>query len=231
MVRRELIRVVLVHDGWPNGVGLRQVIDKTDDMRVVAACGGADAVAAVQRHRAQVVLLDMRVLDLDGPALLRALRDQPRPPSVAMLTPTDGDDLATQVTAALRAGAQGFLEETAGPELLVRSVRVLADGGSVLSPSVTNAVVDGFLTGTARADGWAYLTTMTEREQTILTLLGEGASDDEIGRRLFLGADAVDRHVAALLARLGASGRAQAAVVAHAAGFVAEAVPVSANRY
>ncbi|MGO4426873.1 response regulator transcription factor, partial [Streptomyces sp. MCAF7] len=124
-----MIRVAVVDDEALVRSGLRLILGTAPDIEVVAECSGADAVAAVQSSAADVVLLDIRMPDVDGLTVLRQLLEADRPPAVAMLTTFDAQEY---VTAALRAGAVGFLLKDTDPEQLVGAVRTLAQGGSVL---------------------------------------------------------------------------------------------------
>ncbi|MEV4442471.1 response regulator transcription factor, partial [Streptomyces sp. NPDC049577] len=143
-----MIRVAVVDDEQLVRSGLRMILGTARDIEVVADCGGGAAVEAVRRCSPDVVLLDIRMPDTDGLTVLRALRGLPRPPVVAMLTTFDADEY---LSAALRSGAAGFLLKDTDPEQLVRAVRTLASGGSVLDPGVTRAVIGGYLAADAAA--------------------------------------------------------------------------------
>jgi DNA-binding NarL/FixJ family response regulator len=134
-----------------------------------------------------------------------------------MLTTFDTDEY---IGTALRGGAAGFLLKDTDPEQLVHAVRVLADGGRVLSPAVTDTVIAGYLDAGPDRQTAARLRTMTTRELDVLALLGEGLSNAEIAARLFLSTGTVKDHISAILAKLGTSNRVQAAVFAHQAGLL-----------
>jgi DNA-binding NarL/FixJ family response regulator len=134
-----------------------------------------------------------------------------------MLTTFAADD---QVTAALRAGAVGFLLKDTEPEQLIHAVRVLATGGSVLSPVVTRTVIGGYVASAADPDVVELIAAMTDREREVLALLGEGLSNLEISQRLFLSVGTVKEYVSTILTKLGAANRVRAAVLAHRAGLV-----------
>ncbi|WP_461030504.1 response regulator, partial [Streptomyces sparsus] len=140
-----MIRVVVVDDEQLVRSGVRMILGTAPDIEVVADCSGPEAVTTVTRARPDVVLLDIRMPETDGLAVLRGLRtaygDRPRP-VVSMLTTFDADEY---LAAALRLGAAGYLLKDAEPERLIQSVRALASGGSTLDPAVTAAVIGGYL--------------------------------------------------------------------------------------
>lgn len=213
-----VLRVAVVDDEALVRSGLSLILAIPDDMTVPVACDGVRAVEEIARARCDVVLLDIRMPDKDGLTVLRELLDRPDGPVVAMLTTFAADD---QVAEALRLGAAGFLLKDTEPEQLIHAVRVLAAGGSVLSPSVTRTVIGGFVDGTPDASASAWLARLTDRERDVLVLLAEGLSNQEIGQRLFLSVGTVKEHVSAVLTKLDAGNRVRAAVLAHRAGLVA----------
>ncbi|MEU5051253.1 response regulator transcription factor [Streptomyces sp. NPDC021096] len=213
-----MIRVAVVDDEQLVRSGLRMILGTAPDIDVVADCGGGEAVATVLRHAPDVVLLDIRMPDVDGLTVLRALRAHPRPPAVAMLTTFDADEY---LAAALRAGAAGFLLKDTDPDQLVRSVRTLAGGGSVLDPGVTRAVIGGYLAAEAESTAAAAVRTLTPREREVLAHLGAGLANPQIAERMGLAPSTVKDHVRAVLGKLGGVNRVQAAIVADRAGLVA----------
>ncbi|MFE2724519.1 response regulator [Kitasatospora sp. NPDC059327] len=211
-------RVLIVDDEILVRSGLGLIVGSAPDLEVVGDCSGGQAEAYVQRLRPHVVLLDIRMPDLDGISVLRRLRALPDPPAVAMLTTFNTDEY---IGTALRAGAAGFLLKDTAPEQLVHAVRVLAAGGSILSPTVTRTVIGGYVDGGGPdAEAASLARTLTSRELDVLALLGEGLSNAEIADRLFLGTGTVKDHISAILGKLGVANRVQAAVVAHRAGLV-----------
>jgi DNA-binding NarL/FixJ family response regulator len=215
---RPVIPVVIVDDETLVRSGLSLIVGSAPDIEVVATCGGGDAVATVARTRPKVVLLDVRMPDVDGLTVLRGLMELPEPPAVAMLTTFDTDEY---IGTALRGGAAGFLLKDTAPDQLVHAVRVLAAGGNMLSPTVTRTVISGYVEGGGPDATAATLTQgLTSRELDVLALLGEGLSNAEIADRLFLGTGTVKDHISAILSKLGAANRVQAAVIAHRAGLV-----------
>ncbi len=212
------IRVLIVDDEILVRSGLGLIVGSAPDLEVVGDCSGALAEEKVTQLRPHVVLLDIRMPDLDGISVLRRLRALPHPPAVAMLTTFDTDEY---IGTALRAGAAGFMLKDTAPEQLVHAVRVLAAGGSVLSPTVTRTVISGYVEGGGPdAEAAALTRGLTGRELDVLALLGEGLSNAEIADRLFLGTGTVKDHISAILGKLGAANRVQAAVLANRAGLV-----------
>ncbi|WP_371498334.1 response regulator transcription factor [Kitasatospora sp. NBC_00374] len=212
------IRVLIVDDEVLVRSGLGLIVGSAPDLEVVGSCSGGQAEEQVTALAPQVVLLDIRMPDLDGITVLRRLRALPDPPAVAMLTTFDTDEY---IGTALRTGAAGFLLKDTAPDQLVHAVRVLAAGGSVLSPTVTQSVINGYVEGGAPDTEAAGLARqLTGRELDVLALLGEGLSNAEIADRLFLGTGTVKDHISAILGKLGAANRVQAAVIAHRAGLV-----------
>jgi DNA-binding NarL/FixJ family response regulator len=212
-----VLRVAVVDDEALVRSGLSMILAVPDDLEVVLSCDGVAAVDGILRERPDVVLLDIRMPEVDGLTVLTRILAQPDPPAVAMLTTFAADD---QVAAALRAGAIGFLLKDTEPEQLIQAVRVLAAGGSVLSPVVTRTVIGGYVAAAADPDISELIATMSDREREVLALVGEGLSNLEISQRLFLSVGTVKEYVSAILTKLGAPNRVRAAILAHRAGLV-----------
>ncbi|MFI9204816.1 response regulator [Streptomyces sp. NPDC053048] len=213
-----MIRVAVVDDEQLVRSGLRMILGTAPDIEVVADCGGGQAVDTVLLGAPDVVLLDIRMPDVDGLTVLRRLRALPHPPAVAMLTTFDADEY---LAAALRGGAAGFLLKDTDPEQLVRAVRTLASGGNVLDPGVTRAVIGGYLAADAGATAAEAVQALTPREREVLALLGAGLANPQIAERMGLAPSTVKDHVRAVLGKLGGLNRVQAAIVADRAGLVA----------
>ena len=212
-----MIRVLVVDDEALIRTGFQHILNAAGDIEVVAAVSGRQALAEVGRLHPDIVLLDIRMPDVDGLTVLERLRALPNPPVVAMLTTFDTDEY---VAAALRMGAAGFLLKDTDPEHLALQVRTLAADGVVLSPKVTSTVVDGYLAGRTPSGG--PVERLSARERQILVLLADGLSNGEIASRLYLGVGTVKDHVSAILTKLEVSGRVQAALVAERAGLLRE---------
>lgn len=212
-----MVRVMVVDDEALVRSGLRMILGSAADIEVVATCDGVGAIEEVRRHRPDVVLLDIRMPEVDGLTVLRELSRWPQPPTVAMLTTFDANEFLAD---ALQAGASGFLLKDTEPEQLVQAVRALAGGRSVLSPAVTRTVIAGYVDGSARPTGETRVEGMSPREKEVLGLLALGLSNAQIGRRLYLSPATVKDYVSAVLAKLAVSNRVQAAVVAHEAGLL-----------
>ncbi len=217
---------VLIADDQPLvRMGLRALVDAEPDMTVVAEAGdGNEAVAAVRAHHPDVALMDIRMPHLDGIAALRRIAESPGGPApdtpvtrVVMLTTFELDEY---VFAALRAGAAGFLVKDAEPDDILRGVRLAASGASMLSPSVTRTVIASFTGSAPPAVPDERLAALTDREQEVLALVGEGLNNAEIGDRLVVSTATARTHVSHIMAKLGARDRPQLVVIAHQTGLV-----------
>ncbi|WP_406405403.1 response regulator [Streptomyces sp. NBC_01643] len=214
-----MIRVMVVDDEALVRTGFTHILNAADAMEVVAAVSGGEAVRTVRELRPDVVLLDIRMPDIDGLTVLAEIRHLPDPPVVAMLTTFDTDEY---VATALRSGAAGFLLKDTDPNQLAYLVQTLAEGGSVLSSKVTRTVVDGFLDADVREPSAVRLATrLTEREHAVLVLMAEGLANTDIGERMHLSTGTVKGHVSAVFSKLQVSSRVQAALIAERAGLLA----------
>jgi DNA-binding NarL/FixJ family response regulator len=206
---RAAVRVVLADDEPLMRAGLRTVLEIGGTVRVVGEADDGDALLdQVDRHRPDVVLVDVQMPGSGGLDALRVLCARPDAPPAAVLTTFDLDDY---VTAALRIGVQGFLLKDAEPEALVRAVLDLAAGGAVLDPRITARLLPRLADVRAAP---ARPTELTLREQQVLRGLGAGESNAAIGLRLGLAPATVKKYVSALLVKLGADNRVQAALLA-----------------
>nr|MDT0660013.1 response regulator transcription factor [Micromonospora sp. DSM 115978] len=210
-------RVVVADDQALVRAGFRMILT-ADGIEVVAeATTGAEAVAAVRRHRPDVVLMDIRMPELDGLAATRQiLTGTGEAPRIIMLTTFDLDQY---VYAALTAGASGFLLKDVTPEQLVGAVRLVRSGDALLAPAITRRLVQRF----AQHDAdppivHRDLAALTPRELEVLGLLAQGLSNAELAARLHLSEATVKTHVARILAKLGLRDRVQAVVVAYRTG-------------
>lgn len=211
-----MIRVVIADDQPLVRLGLRVLIETEDDLALVGeAEDGHAAVDVVRATRPDVVLLDIRMPVLDGLAALRAIvADQDLAGTrVVMVTTFEVDEYVFE---ALRGGASGFLLKDTEPTDLLRAIRVVAAGDSLLSPAVTRLVIETF----ARRPSVAApdLRGLTDREREVMGLVGRGMSNDEIAARLVISPATARTHVSRVMVKLAARDRAQLAVLAHQAG-------------
>lgn len=215
------IRVVVADDQALVRAGFVALLDAQDDIDVVAeADTGAQALAAAREHRPDVVLMDIRMPELDGLAATRAIAGDPALSGVRVVVLTTFE-LDEYVFEAMRAGASGFLVKHTEPAELVRAVRVVADGDALLSPSVTRRLVREFASrARPPAFGAASLSELTSREREVMALVAEGLTNAEIGDRLFLSPATARTHVSRILTKLNARDRTQLVVLAYESGLV-----------
>lgn len=210
------IRVLLVDDDALVRAGLRMILSSSDEVEVVGeAADGAEAVAATDAHRPDVVLMDIRMPGMDGITATAALRRLARPPHVIVLTTFQADE---HVMSAIRAGADGFLLKDTPPAEIVHAVRLVAAGEAMLSPSVTRTLLshlgdDG--TAERRRAATERLTALTDREREVADAVASGASNAEIATSLFMSEATVKAHVSRLLTKLAVANRVQVAILVH----------------
>ena len=210
------VKVLLVDDDALVRAGLRVILSSAHDINVVAeAADGHGAIAAVEQHRPDVVLMDIRMPHMDGISATTVLRRLVVPPHVIVLTTFQADE---QVVAALRAGASGFLVKDTPPSDIITAVRLVAAGDAIVSPSVTRTLLSHFgNTETAARHRVAAerLSGLTEREREVATAVGAGSSNAEIAAALFMSESTVKAHVSRALSNLGLSNRVQLAILVH----------------
>ncbi len=212
-----MIRVVIADDQPLVRTGLRMILRGEEDIQVVGeAANGAEAIEVCADTEPDVVLMDVRMPEVDGIEATQQISDQTNPPKVLVLTTFDLDDV---VYDALRAGASGFLLKDAPEERLTTAIRVVADGGSLFAPSVTRRLIEEFA-NRARAEPRPSLESLTERENEVLCQMAQGLSNAEIGQVLFVSENTVKTHVARILMKLGLRDRVQAVVLAYESGLV-----------
>lgn len=214
----DTLRVVVVDDQALMRTGFRMIFESADIAVVGEAENGLEAIDVVGRERPDVVLMDIRMPELDGvEATRRIIATQPAT-RVLILTTFDLDEY---VYDALRAGAAGFLLKDTPPERLIDAVHVVATGEALLAPSVTRRLVEQF---TAAAPATPVpapgLDQLTERETEVLQAMARGLSNAEIAEALFVGETTVKTHVGRVLMKLGVRDRVQAVVVAYESGIV-----------
>ncbi len=209
------IRLVVVDDQDLVRDGLTMVLDAQPDMEVVGtATDGVEALELVQQLVPEVVLMDIRMPRLDGVEATRRLAASGCPSRILVLTTYDLDEY---VTAALRAGASGFLLKDAPRHRLLSAIRAAMDGNTVLAPAVTHRVLEAYMNRRAAARD-PRLERLTARETEVLRLLAQGLSNAEIAAHLVLSVTTVKSHVARLLAKLELRDRVQAVVLAYETG-------------
>jgi DNA-binding NarL/FixJ family response regulator len=217
-----MIRVLLADDQALIRAGFRVLLEAAGDVAVVGeAVNGAQAVDLARAERADVVLMDIRMPEVDGLEATRriAADDDLAGVKVVILTTFESDEYVYQ---ALRAGASGFLVKDTEPEDLIRAVRVVARGEALLSPSVTRRLITSLATAPQRATTVPNpsLSRLTEREREVLSLVAEGLSNEEIAGRLFLSPLTTKTHVSRIMTKLDARDRAQLVVIAYESGLV-----------
>ena len=212
------IRVAVVDDQALVRGGFAMVLGHQADIEVVAEAGnGLEAIEAARAHRPDVILMDIRMPEMDGlEATSRIIEEADWPVRVLILTTFDPDEY---VYKALRAGASGFVLKDIPPEELVNGVRTVADGGALLAPSITRRLIGKFaerLAVDTRTS--SRLERLTNREREVLAAIARGLNNTEISQGLFIGAATVKSHVSSILSKLGLRDRAQAAVFAYESG-------------
>jgi len=212
-----VIRVLIVDDQVLVRTGFRLILSAEPDIEVVGEAGdGRDAIALARATAPDVVLMDVRMPDVDGIEATAAIVQEPTSPRVLVLTTFDLDDV---VYDALRAGASGFLLKDAPEERLLTAIRVVADGGSLFAPSVTRRLIEEFSRRAAPAAP-PTLEELTPRELEVLRLVAGGLSNGEIAARLVVSEHTVKTHVAHILQKLDLRDRTQAVVLAYESGLV-----------
>ncbi len=199
--------------------GFSALLDAQDDIEVVGAAGdGVQGVALARTVRPDVVLMDIRMPEMDGLTATRLLLNGSDDLKVLVLTTFDLDDYVYE---ALQAGASGFLLKHAPARELLNAVRVVAAGEALLAPSITKRLIEDFVRS-RRSDRVrpAQLSVLTERETEILVLVAQGLSNTEIAAHLVLAEQTVKTHVSRVLTKLGLRDRAQAVIAAYESGLV-----------
>ena len=215
------IRVLVADDQSLVRAGFVALLDAQDGITVVAeADTGTAALAAARELRPDVVLMDIRMPEMDGLAATRAIAADPALAEVRVVVLTTFE-LDEYVFEAMRTGASGFLVKHTEPAELVRAVRVVADGEALLSPSVTRRLVSEFAARTKQSAGPSpALAELTSREREVMALVAEGLTNAEIGERLFMSPATARTHVSRILTKLGARDRTQLVVMAYESGLV-----------
>lgn len=211
-----MIRVVIADDDALVREGLRMIVERADDIEVIGTAGnGVEAVEAAGTSQPEVILMDVRMPVLDGIEATRRIVDQGLETRVIILTTFERDEYVFE---ALRAGASGFLLKRVEPEHLIEAVRVVAAGDALLFPSVTRRLIEDF--SPASTGDPSLVASLTDREKEVLTLIGQGLTNQELAERLFIADNTVKTHVKRILVKIGARDRAQAVVTAYESGLV-----------
>jgi DNA-binding NarL/FixJ family response regulator len=212
------IRVLLADDQALVRAGFRMIVDDQADMQVVAEAGdGEQAVGLARRTQPHVVLMDIRMPNMDGIEATRRLAAQEPPPRVVILTTFDLDEY---VYDALGAGASGFVLKDVPPADLVSAIRVVAAGEALLAPSVTRRLIEEFAKARPATGAQERLDELSARELEVLGLVAQGMSNAEIAASLLLGESTIKTHVGHLLDKLDLRDRVQLAIFAYESGAV-----------
>jgi DNA-binding NarL/FixJ family response regulator len=214
-----MITVLLVDDQDVVRIGLRTLIDNEDDLSCVGeAADGLAAVSAAKQHRPDIILMDIRMPGVDGLTATQRITADPTMEHTRVIVLTTFE-LDEYVFDALRYGASGFLLKDTKPAELLHAVRLVANGGALLSPSVTRKLMREFVSLSPRSTTpHPYLHTLTDREREIVGLVAEGLSNNEIAERLVVSPATARTHVSRAMIKLGARDRAQLVVFAYQSG-------------
>ncbi|XRQ15660.1 response regulator transcription factor [Actinomadura welshii] len=210
------IRVLIVDDDALVRAGLSMMLSNADDLEVVGdVADGAEVVPAVNRHRPDVVLMDIRMPRLDGLAATELLRARRDPPEIIILTTFDTDD---HIVRAMRAGASGFLLKHTPPPEIIRAIREVAAGEPMMSPAVLRKMMS-YVAGSGadprQARARELLGRLSDGERAVAALVGRGRTNSEIGRELSLSVATVKAYVSRLLTKLELNNRVQIALLVH----------------
>ena len=212
-----MTRVLIVDDQAMIRSGLRMILDSEPDLEVVAeAENGSDAVAKARRHNPDVILMDIRMPEMDGLEATRQITSSTNS-KVIILTTFDIDDY---VYAALRGGASGFLLKDAPADDLITAIHAVQDGGALISPGITKRLIADFAKRPDEDRKVAGLDSLTAREIEVLEHIAMGMSNDEIAEALFVSLTTVKTHVSHILTKLDLRDRVQAVVAAYESGLV-----------
>jgi DNA-binding NarL/FixJ family response regulator len=215
------VRVLLVDDDALVRAGLRMILGADATIDVIGeAANGRDALTEASQVQPDVVLMDIRMPDMDGITATAHLHQLRQAPHVIVLTTFHLDDY---VFAALRAGASGFLLKDTAPTDIIHAIHTVAGGEAMLSPAVTRTLIERFTnepTESRRNNAVEQLTALTDREREVAIEIGHGHSNADIASNLYMSEATVKAHVSRLLTKLHATNRVQVAIVIHDAGLV-----------
>jgi DNA-binding NarL/FixJ family response regulator len=211
------IRVLVADDQSMVRAGFRMLLSGQEDIDVVAeASNGLEAVEKADRFRPDVILMDIRMPELDGLEATRRILAEDNGARILVLTTFDLDEYVYE---ALRAGASGFVLKDDPPEQLLTAIHVVAGGDALLSPTVTKRVIKQF-TRTPRPSPPEQLEDLSEREQEVFRLIARGLSNGEIGKELYISETTVKTHVTHILQKLDLRDRVQVVVLAYQSGLL-----------
>jgi len=214
----EHVRVLLVDDDDLMRAGLRSVLSSDGTIEVVGEAGdGREALARIREHRPDLVLMDIRMPDLDGISATREVLASSPDLKVVVLTTFEQDDY---IFDSLNAGASGFLLKRTKPEELIAAIHTVAEGDALLSPSVTRRVVDRMAVQPVPVSAGRRLDQLTPRELEVLELVAQGLSNREIAETFVIEESTVKTHVKRILMKLGLRDRVQAVILAYETGLV-----------
>jgi DNA-binding NarL/FixJ family response regulator len=217
------VTVLIADDQALVRAGFKSILETEPGIKVIGEAGdGRDAIDLARKRRPMVVLMDIKMPDLDGLEATRRILAEEQDIAVLMLTTFD---LNEYVYDALRAGASGFLLKDVLPEDLIAAVRVVARGDGLIAPTVTKRLIEQFVRTAPPSTPPGELDELTPREVEVLTLIARGLSNGEIASDLVLSEATVKTHVKHVLAKLGARDRVQAVVFAYEAGLVSPGDP------
>ena len=218
------IRVLVADDETLVRDGLRAIAELEGDIEIVGdAATGGQAVQLAKTLHPDVVLMDIRMPEMDGLAATRAIMREPSPPRILVLTTFDSDETVYQ---AMKAGASGFLLKDVRRGQLTEAIRTAAAGDTLLAPAITRRLIEQFCRQPAPSQETpGQLTGLTARELEVLRLVGRGQSNTTIAGTLFIAETTVKTHVAHILTKLGLADRAQAVVLAYETGLVRPGEP------
>jgi DNA-binding NarL/FixJ family response regulator len=214
-----MIRVLVVDDQALVRGGFRMILDAQEDIEVVGeAADGREALRQVRELGPDVVLMDIRMPELDGIAAARRLLAAPDAPRILILTTFDLDEYVYE---AMKVGASGFLLKDVEPEQLARAVRTVAAGDALLSPTITRRLIEEFVRRPPAGSGTpAELSELTDRELEVLRLVARGLSNLELAGELFVSEATVKTHLTHILTKLRLRDRIQAVVLAYETGLI-----------
>ncbi|SDJ79686.1 response regulator [Streptomyces indicus] len=215
-----MIRVALVDDQPLVRAALQMVIEEAEDLELVGEAGtGAEAVRLAEQAAPDIIVMDIRMPEMDGIEATRQIVAGPSGAQIIVLTTFDDD---AYVYGALRAGAAGFLVKDMALEQILDAVRVVAAGDGLLAPAVTRRLIKDFASAqpSQQTEKVRELSGITEREREVLTLIGSGLTNTEIAGRLHISVATAKTYVTRILAKLGARDRVQLVIMAYEAGLV-----------